>query len=49
VRERVLRLSPLPVLVAPTPVINGIHSPGRFRSKADHTKGVGSSPPEWNS
>jgi hypothetical protein len=49
VRERVLRLSSLPVLVAPTPVINGIHSPGRFRSNADHAKGVGSPPPEWHS
>ena len=49
VRERVLRLSSLPVLVAPTPVINGFHSPERFRSHADDAKGVGPPPPERNS
>ncbi len=41
VRERVLRLSSLPVLVAPTPEVNGFFWPPRFRhalqpSKAPH-------------
>jgi nucleotide-binding universal stress UspA family protein len=30
VRDRVVRLSPLPVLAAPTPLTNGIHRPLRF-------------------
>jgi nucleotide-binding universal stress UspA family protein len=30
VRERLLRASALPVLVAPAPVTNGVHSPRRF-------------------
>ncbi|MGO9558807.1 MAG: universal stress protein [Acidimicrobiales bacterium] len=34
VRERVVRLSPLPVVAAPTPVINGTHSPVPGRSDA---------------
>ena len=46
VRERVLRLSSLPVLVAPTPVSNGFCSPARFRSHADHAEQAGSRPPE---
>jgi nucleotide-binding universal stress UspA family protein len=32
VRERVLRLSVLPVIATPTPLTNGIYSPGRLRS-----------------
>ena len=32
VRERVLRLSALPVLVAPTPVSNGFHSPAEIQT-----------------
>ena len=32
VRERVLRLSLLPVIVAPTPLNNGIYCPARLRS-----------------
>ncbi len=31
VRERILRLSSLPVLVAPTPEVNGIARPSKFR------------------
>jgi nucleotide-binding universal stress UspA family protein len=37
VRERTLRLSPLPVLVAPTPEIDGIIRPARFRDAREHT------------
>jgi nucleotide-binding universal stress UspA family protein len=32
VRDRILRLSPLPVIAAPTPLSNGIYSSTRFRS-----------------
>jgi nucleotide-binding universal stress UspA family protein len=32
VRDRILRLSPLPVIAAPTPLRNGIHTSGRIRS-----------------
>jgi nucleotide-binding universal stress UspA family protein len=32
VRDRILRLSPLPVIAAPTPLSNGIYSPGRIGS-----------------
>jgi nucleotide-binding universal stress UspA family protein len=32
VRDRILRLSPLPVIAAPTPLSNGFYSPGRIRS-----------------
>jgi nucleotide-binding universal stress UspA family protein len=35
VRERILRLSPLPVIAAPTPLTNRIHSPGRVGSLND--------------
>jgi nucleotide-binding universal stress UspA family protein len=34
VRERVVRLSPLPVITAPTPVVNGTHTPLPGRSDA---------------
>jgi nucleotide-binding universal stress UspA family protein len=34
VRERVLRLSPLPVIAAPTPLANRVHAPAR----AGHTR-----------
>jgi nucleotide-binding universal stress UspA family protein len=36
VRERILRLSPLPVLVAPTAERNGIFWPPRFRPNREH-------------
>jgi nucleotide-binding universal stress UspA family protein len=45
VRERVIRLSPLPVVAAPTPLNNGIHSPGRFRSVPRDESGVPTSFP----
>jgi nucleotide-binding universal stress UspA family protein len=32
VRDRILRLSPLPVIAAPTPLTNGIYSPRRIGS-----------------
>jgi nucleotide-binding universal stress UspA family protein len=32
VRERVLRVCALPVLVAPTPAVNGLHSPAHLRA-----------------
>ena len=32
VRDRILRLSPLPVIAAPTPLCNGIHSSSRLRA-----------------
>jgi hypothetical protein len=36
VRERILRLSSLPVLVAPAAETNGIFWPSRFRSNREH-------------
>src|ERR1019366_10099428 len=36
VRDRILRLSPLPVIAAPTPLSNGFHSPGRIGSRAEN-------------
>jgi hypothetical protein len=36
VRERVLRLSPLPVIAAPTPLTNAMHVPSSF---GDHGLG----------
>jgi len=36
VRDRILRLSPLPVIAAPTPLTNGFHSPGRIGSRAEN-------------
>ena len=33
-RERILRLSPLPVVASPTPLTNALHSPPRFREVA---------------
>ena len=36
VRDRILRLSPLPVIAAPTPLTNGFHSPGRMGSRAEN-------------
>jgi nucleotide-binding universal stress UspA family protein len=38
VRERILRLSSLPVLVAPTPEVNGIFRPARFRHARETPK-----------
>ena len=32
IRDRILRMTSLPVLVAPTPLRNGIHKPVRFGS-----------------
>jgi nucleotide-binding universal stress UspA family protein len=48
VREHVIRLSLLPVVAAPTPVHNGLHSPGRFGSEPlrDHGGVRTSSPGE---
>ncbi len=37
VRERILRLSSLPVLVAPAPERNGIYWPPRFRSERERS------------
>jgi nucleotide-binding universal stress UspA family protein len=45
VRERVIRLSALPVVAAPTPIHNGIHSPGRFRTLPRDDLGVRTSLP----
>jgi nucleotide-binding universal stress UspA family protein len=39
-REQILRLSPLPVIAAPTPLINGMPSPRPFRSGANSLDGV---------
>jgi nucleotide-binding universal stress UspA family protein len=39
VREHILRLSSLPVLVAPTGEINGIFSPARFRRHSEPATG----------
>ena len=39
VRERVLRLSVLPVIVAPTPLENGVHSSTRLRSSPRNDDG----------
>jgi nucleotide-binding universal stress UspA family protein len=36
VRDRILRLSPLPVIAAPTPLSNGFHSLGRIGSRAEN-------------
>jgi nucleotide-binding universal stress UspA family protein len=44
VRERVLRLSTLPVLVAPAPESNGIFWPPRFRSESKQTASDRSQP-----
>jgi nucleotide-binding universal stress UspA family protein len=38
VRERILRLSPLPVLVAPTPEVNGIFRPSKLRPAQEPPK-----------
>ena len=40
VRDRVLRLSVLPVIVAPTPLDNGIYSPARLRSGPRNDEGA---------
>jgi nucleotide-binding universal stress UspA family protein len=40
VRDQVLRLSVLPVIVAPTPLDNGIYSPARLRSGARNDDGA---------
>jgi nucleotide-binding universal stress UspA family protein len=40
VRDRVIRLTILPVLAAPTPLNNGIYGPGRFRSKPRNDNGA---------
>lgn len=40
VRDRVLRMSPLPVIVAPTPLNNGIYSPLRLRSVSRNDDGT---------
>lgn len=40
VRERILRLSSLPVLVAPTSESNGIFWPPRFRQSREHPEAV---------
>ncbi len=46
VRDRVLRLSILPVLAAPTPLHNGIYSPGRIRSVPRNDSGPRTSHPK---
>jgi nucleotide-binding universal stress UspA family protein len=40
VRERVLRMSVLPVIVASTPLDNGIYSPASLRSETKHDDGA---------
>jgi nucleotide-binding universal stress UspA family protein len=42
VRDRILRLSPLPVIAAPTPLCNGIHSSSRLRAPSQDNKPRGS-------
>jgi nucleotide-binding universal stress UspA family protein len=41
VRDQVLRMSVLPVIVAPTPLDNGIYSPARLRSGPRSDNGAG--------
>jgi nucleotide-binding universal stress UspA family protein len=40
VRERVLRMSVLPVIAAPTPLHNGIYSPANLRSQMNQDDGA---------